>query len=107
MDLQRIAEEKLAQMGYEAPDANNNSGRPLYHSDQTAYRDDVAATHTDPYAKIDAKVEGRKVQDCPTCQGPALYACECEYGEMMCGKGHYWYMTKTGRIIAADPHETN
>ena len=115
-------EQKLAAKGYEHPSTTN--AKP--YSSYSAYsvynekgNDVYSCGGFDPYVTVneeDPAPESNKNDlllqkkvmdrlDCPTCGEKAQYTCNCTFKDLMCLKGHIWYVDKKGFIISGDPHD--
>lgn len=106
----------LAKMGYQHPEETVNSRQPQYMSysvtedqkKQDKYGDYISQKPYDPYATFNTEEvlrETQRTNTCPVCENKALYSCSCSLQDMMCGKGHIWFVLKNGTIKTGDPHE--
>ena len=57
------------------------------------------------YATFSSNNNSANTQFCPKCNRKAAFVCTCKIGDMMCEKGHTWYMNKKGEIVPDDPHK--
>lgn len=108
---------KLSQMGYVHPAEAASSRQPQYMSysvteeqkKKEQYGDYISQKPFDPYATFDTenppKNETQKTDICPMCDKKAMYSCSCSLQDMMCAKGHIWFVLKNGTIKIGDPHE--
>lgn len=104
--LRKNINEKLSKMGYEHPSVADNSRNPQY----MGYNTDYFSQSYEPYSKVNETIQTETsvtVDRCPMCEGKALYACDCDFRDMMCDSGHIWYVLKNGTIGLGDPHEEN
>lgn len=95
--------------GYEHPEELSQKQRFQYQAYKETGDDPYESlgnnTHS-PYAVVSENLIGRPASNtCPTCEGKALYICNCEFEERMCKEGHAWYYTSTGVLVLGDPHE--
>ena len=101
---------KLAEIGYQHPE-QNSQGASLYKIYAEDGTDTYVSQHQDPYATFNTdqpelkQNQVHKTDICPTCEEKASYSCPCPVGEMMCKKGHMWYVQKNGTVVLGDPHE--
>jgi len=100
---------KLSSMGYVHPTTtNNNNSQYMSYSDDN--KGDYFSSNYDPYAIFNTEEitgEIKKNNNCPMCSGRAMYQCNCSLADMMCKKGHIWFVLKNGSVKIGDPHEND
>jgi len=104
----------LSKMGYVHPTDADSSRQPQYMSyavteeqkKKQQYGDYVSQKPFDPYATFDNQTSDTHRTDiCPVCESKAMYSCSCSLQDVMCAKGHIWYVLKSGKVKVGDPHE--
>jgi hypothetical protein len=113
-------DQKLKAMGYEQP--SNLSYHPQNNVYMSYTSGDYKSQTYDPYATFNAEeappapaskptptskpapASKPANKNCPVCQHPAKYICNCNLAEQMCANRHKWFWQK-GQLIIADPHE--
>ncbi len=108
-EARKSLDAKLADLGYEHPDENIQSTNNIYKVYTENGTDVYKSQKHDTYATFDTfdthkPEEVQNTNICPQCQDKATYACPCAIGEMMCNKGHMWYVAKNGEVVFGDPH---
>lgn len=102
---------KLSQIGYVHPTESDISRQPQYMAysvtDELKKNGDyVSQKAFDPYATFDTENSSKEQPNiCPMCEQKAMYSCSCSLQDMMCSKGHVWFVLKNGTIKIGDPHE--
>jgi hypothetical protein len=98
-----LSRKSIDNIPYEHPTSNNNTLSPY----QTFSGDGYASQNISVYSTFDSEnnYKPSNVDECPVCQKPVLYICDCELKDHMCANNHVWYMSKTGKIITRDPHQ--
>jgi hypothetical protein len=101
---------KLANMGYVHPTENNTATSTYMSYSENSGKEYFSSTY-DPYSTFNSgdinSSETEKTDNCPVCQGKAMYLCNCSLGDMMCNKGHIWFILKNGTCKIGDPHEND
>lgn len=116
-NARRGLDAKLAEKGYVHPESSNWSKQPQYmsysYTDEQKKKSDMgeygsSSTNYDPYSTFNSEIntsESQRNNICPFCDQKAMYECNCDLNDMMCAKGHIWYITKKGEIQLGDPHK--